>query len=94
MKVIALYRPKSEFARKVEEYAAELSRRYDRNIELIDIDSREGTALAELYDIMQFPALMAVSNDGSLLKTWLGPILPLMDEVVYYAPDRLQGSAP
>ena len=93
MKIIALYRPNSEYARQVEDFARDLSRRYDRPIQLVNIDSRDGAATASLYDILQFPSILAIANDGSLLKAWSGPILPLMDEVVYYAPDRLQNTA-
>ncbi len=93
VKILALYRPNSEYARQLEEFARDLSRRFDRQMELINIDSRDGAAMASLYDIMQFPSILAIANDGSLLKSWSGPILPLMDEVVYYAPDRLQNSA-
>ncbi len=93
MKVIALYRLNSEYARQIEEFSRDLSRRYDRDMKLINIDTREGSALASLYDIMQFPAILALADDGSLLKAWTGPILPLMDEIVYFAPDRLQNAA-
>lgn len=90
MKVLILYRPDSEHARKTEEYAREISSRHDREIELVNLNTRDGAALASLYDIMQYPAIVALADDGRLLKAWQGPIFPLIDEVVYYAPDRLQ----
>ena len=93
MKVTILYDPRSEHARKVEDFVREMSRMYDRPVTVLDMNSREGNDKAMLYDIMQFPAILATSQDGSLLKSWLGPILPLMDEVVYYADDRLQNTS-
>ena len=40
--------------------------------------------MASLYDIMNYPAILALRDDGSILKTWEGDELPLMDEVAYY----------
>lgn len=53
-------------------------------LEILDIDSRDGSAVASLYDVMEYPAILALRNDGSLLKSWGGESLPLMDEVAYY----------
>ncbi len=91
MKVQIIYKPQSEHATKIEEFVREIGRNYDRRIPLVDADSKEGARMAELYDIVQYPAIIALSEDGSMLKDWQGPILPLMNEVVYYASDRLQG---
>ncbi len=88
MKVYVLYRPKSEHSRKVEEFLHELERRHSekhRLIEVVDIDSRDGTATASLYDIMAYPAILALGNDGQLLKSWVGEeVPPLLNEVTYY----------
>lgn len=85
MKVIILYRPNSEHAREVETFVQDYHDRYaDSHLDLIDVDSREGTAMASLYEVMQYPALLALSNDGSVLRSWEGGMMPLMDEVAYY----------
>jgi hypothetical protein len=86
MKVVILYKPRSEFARQVETYVRDYQDRHESTrLELIDYDSRDGYALATLYDIMAVPAILAMGNDGSLLQAWVGPDLPLMDEIAYYA---------
>jgi len=85
MKVIMLYRPQSEYARSVEEYANEFERRDgSRKIELMDIDSRPGSDLAQLYDVTNQPAILALSDDSQMLQMWQGPELPLMDDVAAY----------
>jgi hypothetical protein len=85
MKVVMLYRPNSEQGRPVEEFIREFSRRYpDIKLETIDVDSREGTATATLYDIMQYPAIMVTQNDGTVQNIWQGETLPLMDDVAGY----------
>jgi uncharacterized protein YbbC (DUF1343 family) len=86
MKVIVLYRPNSEHGRVVEEFIRDY-KRAGRNgeIEALNIDTREGSAMASLYDVMQYPTVMVVRNDGSILRSWEGKILPLQNEVAAYA---------
>lgn len=86
MKVLILYRPESEHGRLIEEFIHEYQRRHDAGrIEVLNIDTREGSATATLYDIMQYPAILVLQTDGSVQKTWEGDSLPLMDEVAAYA---------
>ncbi|MCA9337155.1 hypothetical protein KC951_00410 [Candidatus Saccharibacteria bacterium] len=84
MKAIMLYRPDSESARAVLQYAQEFKRRTGKDVELIDVDSKEGLRLLDLYDIMQHPTILAVASDGQLLNTWRGEPLPLIDDVNGY----------
>jgi len=86
MKVVVLYRPNSEYARAVEEFAREFSRIYpDKKIELISVDTRDGSATASLYDILKYPAVLALSDDGRVIHEWHEQTLPLINEVSYYA---------
>lgn len=56
----------------------------DGRVELISINTREGAALASLYDVVQYPSILATASDGRLLNIWQGKPLPLMDEVAGY----------
>jgi hypothetical protein len=86
MKVLILYRPDSEHGRIVEEFIREFQFRYSgEHVEVINIDSRDGIATATLYDIMQYPAILVIRNDGAVQKVWMGEQMPLMDEVASYA---------
>ena len=85
MKLLILYRPKSEQASAIDSFVHEYQVRHGSSrLELVNIDDREGTALASLYDIMSFPAIMVMAVDGSLLHLWTGAELPLIDEVASY----------
>lgn len=86
MKLLILYRPNSEHARQVEDFVRDYQRQFEsgKKIELISMDSREGVAHANLYDIMQFPAIVALRDDGSVLNAWIGLPLPLMNDVAGY----------
>jgi len=86
MKVLVLYRSHSEHGRVVEEYIHDFQHRYNElKMETLDVDTRDGSATATLYDVVQYPALLVVQTDGYLHKSWEGGVLPLMDEVAAYA---------
>jgi hypothetical protein len=85
MKVVVLYRPNSEHGRLVDDFIRDYKNRHEEGaLEILNVDSRDGSAMATLYDIMQYPAILALRNDGSALKSWEGSDLPLMDEIAYY----------
>lgn len=85
MKVVVLYRSKSEHGTPVEEYAREFKRRTARDLELLDVDTKAGWDMAELYEVTNYPAILATANDGKLQNMWQGEPLPLMNEVMGYA---------
>jgi hypothetical protein len=86
MKLLILYRPNSEHARLVEEYVQEFQRRHrETRVETANIDSRDGMATATLYDVVEYPAILALEDDGYAQKIWQGSNLPLMEEVASYA---------
>lgn len=85
MKVVVLHRPNSEYSRSVEEFAREFSRQYpDKKIELISVDTRDGSATASLYDVLRYPAVLALSDDGRVVHEWHEQALPMLSEVSYY----------
>ena len=86
MKVLVLYRPNSEHGRLIEDFIHDYQQRHQpAHLEVLSIDTREGSATATLYDIMQYPAILIVQADGGVQKVWQGDTLPLMDEVAAYA---------
>lgn len=86
MKVVVLYRPNSDHSRTVEEFVQDFQRMYaDKRLELVSLDTRDGASTASLYDVMQYPAVLALSNDGQVLQEWEGQMLPRTTEVAYYA---------
>lgn len=85
MKVLILYRPNSEHGRVVEEYVRDYQSRHQTDhLELLNIDTRDGSSMATLYDVVQYPAILVLTADGGLLKFWQGEALPLMEEVASY----------
>jgi len=87
MKLLVLYRPNSEFARQVEGFVRDLQTIHnvdERHVQVLDFDSREGSATASLYDLMSQPAILVIGDDGGYVKDWQGPDLPLLSEVAGY----------
>jgi hypothetical protein len=86
MKVLVLYRPNSEHARLIEEFIHDYQRRHEADrLETLNIDTREGSATASFYDVVQYPAILVLQSDGYPQKVWQGDTLPLMDELAAYA---------
>jgi hypothetical protein len=87
VKLLILYRPESEHATTVESFVRDFQSRYEagRRLELVSLNTRDGAATASLYDVMSYPAILALANDGSVLNMWQGTPMPLMDEVAGYA---------
>ena len=84
MRVVVLYRSNSEQERPVLEFEREYNRRTNRTLSLSDVNTRDGASMASLYDIMQFPCVLAIANDGQMVQMWQGSNLPLINEVTYY----------
>ena len=85
MKLLVLYRANSEHSRSVEEFIGYFKQRDSQTeVELLDVDSVAGSSQAALYDVVQYPAILALQTDGSLQKLWQGEQLPLVDEVESY----------
>ncbi|MHB1865131.1 MAG: hypothetical protein ACYCPS_03125 [Candidatus Saccharimonadales bacterium] len=85
MKVLVIYRPNSDHGRLVEEFISNLnSSGFTGKVEVVNIDSREGSSAATLYDVTRYPAVLALRDDGMLQHLWQGLDLPLVNEVESY----------
>jgi diacylglycerol kinase family enzyme len=86
MRVLVIYRPNSDHARQVEEYIADFERFHPgETLEVHNIDSVEGAHMAQLYGVMNYPTVLALSSDGTMQQIWSGlDKLPLMNDLAYY----------
>lgn len=82
-----MYHPKDEFAGMAEDYARDYHHKYEgkAEIELISLDDIDGAQMAELYDIVRYPALLVIGPDSQLQKMWQDRPWPLLDEVAAYS---------
>lgn len=85
MKAVILYQPNTELESSVEEYVREFGRETGKSIALVDSDSTQGIDIAQLYDIMQFPAIVVFRDDGSFVDSWAErDKWPTVSELSYY----------
>lgn len=84
MGVVVLYKEQRDYTRTVLEYLHDFERQTGHTLETLDPDSREGVGFAQAHDLLEFPAIVAVSDDGRALNQWVGLPLPTINEVSYY----------
>lgn len=84
MRVVCVWREGEDYSRTVEEWIREFERRTGREIETISPDGRDGVGFCEVYDVVEYPTILALDDSGAVLSMWRGKQLPLFDEVAYW----------
>lgn len=84
MRVVCVWREGEDYSRSVEEWIHAFERRTGREIETMSPDGRDGAQFCRAYDIVEYPTIIALGNDGAVLAMWRGKQLPLFDEVAYW----------
>ena len=74
----------TDYGRAVAEYLHDFQHQTGHALETLDPDTAEGTSFADTYDIVQYPTVVAIADDGSLQNSWVGLPLPTISEVSYY----------
>ncbi|HSE29902.1 MAG TPA: hypothetical protein VLA77_04935 [Candidatus Saccharimonadales bacterium] len=90
MKTLVLYRPNSEHATAVESFLRDFKSQTGHDLPILDVDSREGADLCRLYEIMEYPAIIVMDDQGRLQNSWRGGHFPLISELSYYVTDERQ----
>lgn len=85
MRVIILTRPDTDYARTVDTFVTDFARQTGRELEVMVADSKEAESIALTYDIVEYPTIIAISDDGQMQNMWSGTSLPTISEVSYYA---------
>jgi len=82
MRVICIYRDNQDYSRTVTEWLENFRRQTGREIEVMDPD--KNSSFCETYDIVEYPTILALGNQGDVRALWRGKDLPLINEVLYY----------
>jgi hypothetical protein len=85
VRIVLIYRDDSEHARPVIDFLRDFERHTGHTIETMEPDSPEGIDFCRAYDIVEYPTMVAVSDDGQAQNMWRGVPLPTISEVSYYA---------
>lgn len=85
MRTIVIYKDESEHARPVIDFMREFKHRTGKDLETLDPDSPDGAQFCRTYDIVEYPSLLALDDEGHLQQLWRGLPLPTTSEVSYYS---------
>lgn len=84
MRVVVVYKDDQDYSRLVDSFMRDFERQTGRTLEVLDPESTDGELFCRAYDIVEYPTIIALSNDGQLQNMWRGAILPTISEVSYY----------
>jgi hypothetical protein len=82
--VLIVYKASSEHARDVIEFLHEFEKLTSHKLETIDPDTPRGADLCRLYDVVEYPTVIATTGEGEMRNMWRGLPLPTINEVSYY----------
>ena len=82
MRVVCVYRDNEDYTRSVDEWLENFRRQTGKTIETMDPDKNDG--FCDAYDIVEYPTIIALGNNGEAVALWRGRDLPLINEVLYY----------
>lgn len=81
-RVVCVFRDNQDYTRTVTEWLENFRRQTGREIETMDPD--ESPSFCEAYDLVEYPTILALDDDGRVLSSWRGKDMPLINEVLYY----------
>ncbi|QQG50704.1 MAG: hypothetical protein HZB75_04185 [Candidatus Saccharibacteria bacterium] len=84
MKTVIVYKEETDYARDVSDYLRDFMRQTGHELETLDPDTPEGADFCRAYDIVEYPSVVAISDNGNLQNLWRGLPLPTISEVSYY----------
>ena len=82
MRTVCIFRQNQDYSRSVNEWIENFHRQTGHEIEVMDPD--ENVNFCETYDIVEYPTILALGNNGEVRALWRGQNLPLINEVLYY----------
>lgn len=85
MRVVCVYRDNTDYAREVTDWLADFEKFTGSKVEALDPDSTDGEIFCRARDIVEYPSVVALRDDGVVLKLWRGTPMPQIQEVSYYA---------
>ena len=83
MKLVIVYKEASEQRLPVEAFMRDFKFQTGGEIETIDPDSREGSAFCQTYDVVEYPTMLALADDGTPAATWKGSLPTISDASGY-----------
>ena len=84
MRVVVVYKQQTDYARRVDEFLVDFKRLTGHDLETLDPEHPDGISFCEAYDIVEYPSIVAIADNGQMQNLWRGLPLPTLSEVSYY----------
>lgn len=84
MRVAVVYKDKTDYARTIVDYLRDFEYQTGHKLETLDPDTSDGIQFCTTYDIVEYPTIIAISDDSVMQNSWSGLPLPTISEVSYY----------
>lgn len=84
MRARIVYRENTDYARTVTEFLRDFERQTGKTVETVNPDTPDGAQFCRVYDIVEYPTIIATTDDGVLQNMWRGLPLPTINEVSAY----------
>lgn len=84
MRTIVVYKDGKDYTRTIDDFLRDFERQTGHKLETINPDDPDGVHFCETYDIVEYPTIIALSNDSVMQNMWTGLPLPTINEVSYY----------
>lgn len=84
MRVVVVTKQAHDYTRDVDTFLYDFHRQTGHDLETIDPDTIPGDDFCRTYDIVEYPSIVAISDDGHMQNMWKGLPLPTISEVSFY----------
>jgi hypothetical protein len=84
MRVVIIYRNESDYARYILDFLRDFEHQTGHTLDTLEPDSPEGMQFCDTYEIVEYPTVIALSDNSEMLNMWRGIPLPTISEVSFY----------
>ena len=84
MRVVVVFKDNTDTTREVETFLRDFTYQTGHALESLNPESAAGIDFCRAYDIVEYPSIIAISDEGQLQNLWRGVPLPTISEVSYY----------
>ena len=84
MRVVIVTKDDAEYSRTVSTFVGDFARQTGHSLETVNPESLDGESFCRAYDIVEYPTIIAISDDGHMQNMWRGLHLPTVSEVSFY----------
>ena len=84
MRVVVVFKDRTDTTRDVETFLRDFNHQTGHELESLDPESMAGIDFCRAYDIVEYPSVIALTDEGQMLNLWRGIPLPTISEVSYY----------